>query len=206
MTKALAVTAAVLCVALALAFTNSYEARVMHPAGVGDDGSVRFLWAGAKLRVEGPGIISGEMRLKVWSEEGGRGQVLLCVNLRPVDPHPKHRQLVLREARLMPLYTLFDGELPRHRQAQSQRVKFRIRVWLPKPIRAHDLWLVALRTPNPGEAADYLRERRWLNDRPLNARAFARLFLWDAANEYTDPYADGYPGWPELFEPQFERE
>ena len=205
MTRALALAVAVLCVGMALAFTNSYEPRVMQPSGVGDDGSVRFLWAGVKLRVDGPGIITGEMLLKAWSDEGGRGQVLLCVNLRPTDPHPKHRQIVLREGQLMPLCTLFDGELPRHRDARARRVKFRFRVWLPQPIREHDLWLVGLRSPSPGEAADYLREKRYLNDRPLNARAFARLFLWDGANEYTLPYADGYPGWPELFEPQFRR-
>ena len=187
----------------ALAFTNSYEARVVSPAGVGDDGAVRFAWAGAQLRVEGPGIIRGKLRLKVWSEEGGRGQVLLCVNLRPNDAHPKHRMLVLRQARLMPVCTLFDGQLPRRREAQAREVRFRFRVWLPQPIRAHDLWLVSMNAASAGEAADYVRQRLYLSDRPLNARTFARLFLWDAANEYTVPYADGYPGWPELFEPQF---
>ena len=203
MKKFAATAAAMLCVSMALAFTNSYEARVLHPAGVGDDGSVRFLWAGAKLRVEGPGIVSGEMRLKVWSDEGGRGQVLLCVNLRPNEAHPKHRQIILRHARLMPVYTLFDGPLPRHHEACARRIKFRFRVWLPQPVRAHDLWIVALRKCCAHGAAEYLRHRTYPSDEFINARAFARLFLWDAANEYTDPYVTGYPGWPELFEPQF---
>ncbi|MBC7289189.1 MAG: hypothetical protein H5T86_14355, partial [Armatimonadetes bacterium] len=112
----------------AAAFTNAYEPRVLEIAGRGGDGSVHFAWMGADLRVDGPGgIVAGEMRLKVWGDGGGPVQVLLCIDLRPVEAHPKPPEETIANARLMPVATLFDGELQRRPDARAERVKFRFR-------------------------------------------------------------------------------
>jgi hypothetical protein len=205
----------------ALAFTNQYEPRVMHFAGISEPGPIQFSWTGAELRsAEVGGVVDGEILLKVWGEQGGCGQVVLCVDLRAVPPHPELPECRDRRARLMPLYMLYDGPLTPRSQNHYVRKKFCFRVNMPQPFRMHDLRLVALRAPNGVEAVTIIREDltiQELRDRgekmglqavpemagkeAWNVANVGRLFLWDAANEMTVPYQQRYPGYPELFRP-----
>ncbi|MCD6351222.1 MAG: hypothetical protein J7M26_03785 [Armatimonadetes bacterium] len=222
-TRAVVVAAALTLVAFSWGFTNLYEPRGMHFAGRSDEGLIQFSWTGAKFRpaqsLEGARF-EAELRLKVWGKEGQRGQVFLCLDLRPVAPHPELPACRDKQARLMPLYCLYDGVLQPRRAHHHERQKFTFRVNIPLSYRMYDLRLVALRAPNAEEAIRIIRENLTVQDlrdhgKELGLTAtpdcagkdvwqvknVARLYALDPANMRTLPYWQRYPGYPLLFQP-----
>lgn len=74
-------------------FTNAYEPRVRHFAGFSEQWPIEYAWTGVHLRcAQIGGVIDGEVWLKVWGSEGGSGQIVLCVDLRQLPPHPEERE------------------------------------------------------------------------------------------------------------------
>lgn len=206
---------------VAWGITNSYEPRGVQFAGRSDDGPIRFSWTGAELRVDQRGgVIEGELRLKVWGDQGGCGQVFLCVDLRAVPPHPELPACRDKQARLMPLCALYDGPLTQRGENRHERKEFLFRVNMPKPFRMHDLRLIGLRAPNAVEAVTIIREDLTIQElrdhgeemgleavpehagkEAWNAANMGRLYLLDGANEWTVPYWQRYPEYPRLFRP-----